>query len=519
MMNAAAKSSPLMGLLTGLAMVCAGGVASAQESGVQLPDIGDSSGAVVSQQDEKEYGQALMREFRRLAHVIDDPLTESYIKHLGYSLVAHSDQPERDFTFFVVDNQAVNAFAAPGGYIGIHTGLILTAESESEVAGVMAHEVAHVTQRHLSRAIESAQKVNLPLMLLMLGAAIAGAGDADVMSSALIGGKALMAQMQINFTRSNEHEADRIGIQTLARAGYDPNGMASFFGKMTRLAHNYGDGPPEFLRTHPIGTTRIAEAKNRAAQVEVSNAPDRDTETFFFIRERLRVLSAENPQDTLVYYRRMGESGQFGVAEQYGLALAHLATQDPVGAFETLENLARERPDSLPVQLSMAETELLSGKGGDAERRFETLNERFPGSLPVTIAFADTLLKVGGPQRVKKAEALLRPLLTRHPEDASVFLIYSRAANDSGDRVKAQSAHAQYVFLQGRVYDAVAQLRNLLDSTDLDYYQRARVEARIAELEPILARIQRENGWDPSEGKDRDGALPLRAMTLRNPSS
>lgn len=490
-------------------------LAGAQDSGIQLPDIGDSSGAIVSLQDEREYGQALMREFRRLAHVVEDPLVEDYIQHLGYSLVAHSDQPESAFTFFVVDNGAVNAFAAPGGYIGVHHGLILAAESESELAGVLAHEVAHVTQRHLARAFESRQKINLPMMLLILGAAIAASGDVDAMNTAVVGGQALLAQMQINFTRANEYEADRVGIQTLARAGYDPQGMSSFFGKMARLAWNYGEGPPEFLRTHPVNTTRVAEAKNRALHIQVGDAPDRDSENFFVIRERLRVLTAERPQEVLAYYRQMKESDGFGMPEQYGLAMARLQAQDPVGAYEALENLSRERPDSLPIQLTMAEIELLSGRADAAHVRFDGLHARYPGSLAVTMAYADALLKSGQPGSADRADALLRPLLTQFPNVANLFLLYSRAARETGDSIRAREAFAQHVYLQGRVYDAVTQLRNLLESPELNYYQRARVEARLGELEPILARIQRERGWDPSEGKDRPGIDSRHALTYR----
>ena len=482
-------------------MVLLTGSSWASETGIKLPDIGDSSRAIVSEQDENSYKHALIREFRRTARVIEDPLVAGYLRHLGYSLVAHSDDPDRDFSFFVVDSSVVNAFAAPGGFVGIHSELILTAENESELAGVMAHEVAHVTQKHLARAIESAQKISLPMMLLMVGAIIAARGDSDAVQTAVVGGQAVQQQLQINFTRSNEHEADRVGIQTLARAGYDPHGMAGFFQKMSRISRNYGQGPPEFLRTHPVETTRIAEAKNRAAQIQIDDPPERNPETFYLIKERLRVLTEEDSNELINYYSKQIELGNEGVAEAYGLSLAHLAAQDPVGAFEVLAPFAESHVDSLPIQLALAQIEFTSGRALEAGQRYKNLLDRFPGNRAVASAYADALLEFGGAKQASRAESILKPLLARFPSDSELFELYSRAADQAGFEIRAKEAYAHHVFLLGRVYDAVSQLRELLKSPELDYYERSRVEARIAELQPILARIQREHGWDPSEGK------------------
>ena len=482
-------------------LVMLAGSSWASGEGIKLPDIGDSSRAIVSEQDENAYKEALIREFRRTARVIEDPLVAGYLRHLGYSLVAHSEDSDREFSFFVVDSSVVNAFAAPGGFIGIHSELILTADNESELAGVMAHEVAHVTQKHLARAIESAQKISIPMMLLMVGAAIASRGDAQALQTVMVGGQAIQQQLQINFTRSNEHEADRVGIQTLARAGYDPYGMAGFFQKMSRIARNYGQGPPEFLRTHPVESTRIAEAKNRAAQIRVDDPPQRDPESFLLIKERLRVLTTESPTELLEYYSKQIEIGKAGVAESYGLSLAYLANQDPVGAFEALAPFADSHADSLPIQLTLAQIEFIAGHAEDSGRGFKALLDRFPGNRAVASTYAEALLESGGAKQAGTAEAILKPLLARSPNDSELFQLYSRAADQAGFEVRAKEAFAHHIFLLGRVYDAVSQLRELLKSPELDYYQRSRVEARLAELQPILARIERQHGWDPSEGK------------------
>lgn len=467
--------------------------ARAQE-GIRLPDIGDSSGAVVSQRDEDAYGDALMREFRRLAATVEDPLVVDYVRYLGYSLVAYSDEPDRSFNFFIVDDDSVNAFAAPGGNIGIHSELLLTAENESEVAAVLAHEIAHVTQRHLARAVESAQKMSLPMTLLMLGAVLAGAGDGDAVQTAVIGSQALMQQLQINFTRANEYEADRVGIHTLARAGYDPEGMASFFGKMARLARGHGLEVPEFLRTHPVEATRIAEAKNRAGQVEVATQRQRSPEYFLVIRERVRVLTADNPREAVNYYDKVGTDEAHLV---YGKALAQLLADDPVGSSETLGRSGLRGTDRIPVAILSAR---LTFRGTGDTAPFEALIERYPGNRAVAVAFAEEQLK-SGDATARHAESLLRPMLSKHPDDATLFRTYARAADLAGQPVRASEAFAHYVFLQGRVYDAVTQLRNLLKTDSLDYYERSRIEARLAEMEPILAEIERRNGYDPSEGR------------------
>ncbi|MDJ0656353.1 MAG: M48 family metalloprotease [Xanthomonadales bacterium] len=471
---------------------------------IKLPDIGTSAGAIVSEQDERRYGEALVRELNRLAHVIDDPLVESYIRHLGFRLAAHSDEPSRNFHFLLIDNKAVNAFAAPGGVIAIHSGLMLLAENEAELAGVVGHEIAHVTQRHLARRMESAQKMSIPMMLLMLGAAVAAGGEGDGVPAAVIGTQGLMQQMMINFTRANEYEADRIGIRTLARAGYDPEGMATFFEKMGRIARNYGGGNiPEFLRTHPVSASRVAEAKIRAGTTQITNNPEWDPDQFYLIRERVRLLTENRPEQLLAHYRERFDTGKANMADTYGLAMAQLNNHDLLNATETLGPLAREHPASLPIQLGMAQIESASGRQDLAKDRLNRALERFPGNLAVSTAKAEILLNHGGKDGAARAEALLRPLLTRYPDNASLFLQYSRAADKTGEWVRAEEAYADHVFLLGRVYDAVTQLEKLLKKPELDYYERSRVNARLDEIRPILAEIQREKGYDPSETRDR----------------
>lgn len=516
---------------------------------LRLPDIGSSAAAIITPQQERQIGEQMLRSLRGARAVADDPLLDEYLSAMGYRLVSHSERPEQPFTFFVVRSEQINAFAAPGGFIGMNTGLIATAENESEVAAVLAHEVAHVTQRHILRAVESMQQVSLPIMLAMLGVLIAaqGADSADAAQAAVVGGSALLQQQQINFTRGNEYEADRIGIQTLARAGYDPQAMASFFWRMGRATRaNTGEGVPEFLRTHPVTATRISEAKDRATQIagemptaSAAIAADagvlalyappsatggrlatldatpalreqaefartiralraaapplpRDPGAFMRFRERARVLGSANPGDLIPFYRRTIEAGDGdGAAMRYGLALALTRAGQPRAAIGVLAPLAADAPDEITYALALAEAEDAAGRPSAARERLSALAARFPAHRAVAIAHAQQLVASGSRESASTAAERLRPLLAGAAEDALLQLTFARASELAGDEIRAGEAHAEVALLNGRFDDALKQLNDLLRRSDVDYYQRARIEARIAQITPVALEQRR----------------------------
>ncbi len=516
---------------------------------LRLPDIGSSAAAIITPQQERQIGEQMLRSLRGARAVADDPLLDEYLSAMGYRLVSHSERPEQAFTFFVVRSEQINAFAAPGGFIGMNTGLIATAENESEVAAVLAHEVAHVTQRHILRAVESMQQVSLPIMLAMLGVLIAaqGADSADAAQAAVVGGSALLQQQQINFTRGNEYEADRIGIQILARAGYDPQAMASFFWRMGRATRaNTGEGVPEFLRTHPVTATRISEAKDRATQIagEIPTAGaeiaadagvlalyappsatggrlatldatpalreqaefartiralraaapplPRDPGAFMRFRERARVLGSANPGDLIPFYRRTIEAGEGdGAAMRYGLALALTRAGQPRMAIGVLAPLAADAPDEITYALALADAEDAAGRPVAARERLAALAARFPAHRAVAIAHAQQLVASGSRQAASTAAERLRPLLAGAAEDALLQLTFARASELAGDEIRAGEAHAEVALLNGRFDDALKQLNDLLRRSDVDYYQRARIEARIAQITPVALEQRR----------------------------
>jgi len=527
-----------------LLSLCATGLAGARESGVRLPDIGSSAGAIMSPQEQRAYGASMLHELRSYNLILDDPLLVDYLNALGYRLVAHSDKPEQAYTFFVVRDSAINAFAAPGGYIGMNAGLITTAVDEGEVAAVLAHEIAHISQNHLLRAFEDSQKASLPIALAMLGALIASQGSSgDGAEAAMVAGTSLIQQRQINFTRKDETEADRVGIQTLTRADFDPQYMASFFARMERtLRPGAGDrGIPDLLRTHPVNTDRISDAKARADALaqeqkaararssslppipagyrltpprddDLSPLPRLDTTVvkaggpdlyFALMRERARVLAAEQPSALIAYYadNRREAGSVAAAAASYGHALALWRMGQSDKARELLQPLADEAPGLMPYQVALAQTEAQSGRRTDALNRYERLIANSPSNRAIALAYAQTLIEDGKAGSGRRAQDLLRPLMAEEIDDPEVYRVFARASELGGDKIRAAEAYADVALLNGRLEDAMNQLRTLTERRDLDYYQRARIEARIAEVTPYVLELRRRGIKPGDQGR------------------
>ncbi len=455
----------------------------AQSSRVPLPDMGNSASTILSDREEEEYAKGLIRQLHAYELLVDDPLVTAYFDDMGFRLVSHSDRPDKLFTFVVMDEPNVNAFAAPGGVVALHSGLILAAESESEVAGVVSHEIAHVTQLHLYRAFEKARSMTIPIALAMLGMILAAGGDGEAISGALMSGQAMSAQMQINFTRHNEIEADRIGIRTLSEAGYDPEGMASFFSKLNRLTRLNGEGPPEFLRTHPVTVNRVAEARDRANNLPAADIGD--GLNFYLAQARLRALIADDPGEAVQWFRNELEEDHDQARSDglnYGLAIALQRDLEYAEAETLLEQLMESNAGHLAYQLQMANLDTESGQSESAIERMKGLYEDFPGNHAITMQYASSLLHEEVPERAQLASDILRSQTLRRQEDPSLFELYARAANVAGDEVRSTEAIAESYFLRGGISEAIEQLERLTKDSTLDYYERSRIEARLTEM-------------------------------------
>ena len=514
-------------------------MASAQDD-VRLPDLGSSADALISPQEARDYGASMLRQMRALDMVVDDPLLDDYINDLGYRLVANSDKPKEHFAFFVVKDQEINAFAAPGGYIAVNAGLMTITRDESELAGVVAHEIGHITQNHLQRAFEDSKK-DAPLMaLVLLGAIAAGASShsGDAPMAVLAGGQGLIAQKSINFTRKDEVEADRVGIQTLARAGFDPNAMAGFFQRMqdAMSAGAGGEDVPALLQTHPVTMMRISDAKARAdaliaaqklrptgtamdrLQWEKSTAPiafvkdpallvaapkSGHLDSYALMRERVRVLAGDATKLATYYSASLQARPDFDTpANRYGYALALTRSGRGATAIEQLQPLLQSHPESLILKLALADARLQAGQRAAALAAYAGLNTQSPRNRAVALAYAKALTAGGDQQQARLAANLLRPLLDNASEP-EIYDAYARASDKAGDSVRAGEAFADASYYSGRPYDAMEQLKRLLKRDDLDYYARVRIQARIAELTPLVLELHKrkiKTEDSPSDG-------------------
>ncbi|MGO1893014.1 MAG: M48 family metalloprotease [Luteimonas sp.] len=529
-----------------LTLMFAGSHASAQDN--RLPDIGSSAGTVLSPAQQEEYGEMLLAQLRHYELVLEDPLVDSWLRSTGNRLASASDQPRQSFTFFMMRDRSINAFATLGGYIGVNVGLVLTAETEDEVAAVMAHEIVHVTQNHVLRSVERAQRDAMPTLLAMLGAiALASStdssssGDAGMAAIAAIQGLAI--QRQIDYTRHNESEADRIGMRTLSRSGYDVDAMASMFERMQAVSRvNQGserDRLPDYLRTHPVTTTRIAEARQRAerlgggsSEVATTTTPDAvrteripvpsgnitepppgrpsnpllpgslllpsislgqaDPTTFGWARERMRVLSANTTRQAISEYEAMRRAESLTDAQRYGLALARMRAGEVAQAANGFAALLQEHPGDTWLELGLAEAQAKAGQTERADARFESLAMRLPNDRAVALTYAGILAERNTPESGRRAQALLRPLLRTASDDPVFQRTFARISEIAGDDVRAGEAWAEAAFLSGRAEQALVQLNTLRKRDDLDYYARARIDARIAAITPTVLELRRQ---------------------------
>ncbi len=473
---------------------------------LSLPDLGSSAEAIATPEELRRYGRQLLGSFRDAGLLFDDPLLDEYMQALGYRLVGNANRPDLHFKFFLLKDRTVNAFAAPGGYIGTYAGMVLMVENEDELAAVTAHEIAHITQNHSLRGMESASKASIPIMLGMLAAIIAASqsgsnSSGDAAQAAIMGGMGLMQQAQINYTRANEYEADRVGIQTLSRSGFDPGAVASLWSRMLRQSRNYGLSPPEILRTHPVGTTRIAEAKARADAIATDAVVARPDPAglraldnrFELFQERIRVLLEAGNDNLVANYREQLARDPANPFLRYGLAHALVRREHWLEAGRLVAALLEDHPDTLAFGLLAAEIDGRTDREAQARERYAALNDRHPDRPAVLAPYAELLLRHGDPDDARLAARLLRPLIDRDSDHAQLYTLIGRAYELGGDRTRAAEAHALAAAYNGRFEDSLVQFERLQRRDDLDYYQRARVEARITELMPIVLEIRRRN--------------------------
>lgn len=453
-----------------------------------LPDFGDASGNLLTPAAERRLGQAFMRSLRTSEKVVDDPLMNDYLNELGARLTRYTDIGSDGFHFFLVDDPSINAFAGPGGYIGIHTGLVTTSESESELAAVMAHEIAHVTQHHLARTWQAASNMSIPQAAVLIAAAALGAAvGADAGMAAALGGQAAILQHQIDFTRSNEKEADRVGIDLLAKAGFDTRAMASFFTRMGRANRDASIQLPEFLRTHPVTTNRIAEALDRAANEPYKQPPD--DLRYQLLRARLRVAHPQDPDTLVVDLERALDEGRYRNkdAARYGLALALAADKRPADGLKIAKALLDERPGVLEYIATSADLAAQSDHLDEALAILSAGSKRHPRSIPLLLLRGQLLLQA---QQPEKALAVTDKLVELWPDDPRAQALAARVYGALNKPVAAHEHLAQAYYLRGNPQAAMRQIEIALRQPGIDFFDASRLESQLDNYREELALVR-----------------------------
>jgi predicted Zn-dependent protease len=445
-----------------------------------LPDLGDASSSVLSPQMERKLGESVMREIRMSEpNFVDDAEINEYLNTLGFKLLSAIPGARQDFEFFAVREPTINAFALPGGFVGIHTGLLTAADSESEVASVLAHEITHVTQRHIARLFGAQKQMQLPAMIAMAVAVLAARSRPDLASGAAMAAQGAAISGQLGYSRDFEREADRIGFQTLQSAGFDVRAMPAFFEKLQRFTRISDDGSaPGYLRSHPLTVDRVADAQNRA-----QNAPyhqHADSLEFHLVRAKLRAEASE-PRDAVSFFRGVLKDRRFAneTAAHYGLAVALLRTRQYPEAKAEVARL-REATVRSPMIESLA-ARVLQG-AGDGAAAIALVKEaigRYPYYRPLVYSHVSALLDE---KRADEAMAVLREQLRLYPGNAHLIGMQAKAYAALGKRLLQHQAQAEVHVLQGNLPAAVEQLQLAQSAGDGNFYELSAVEARLREL-------------------------------------
>lgn len=475
---------PAIALLLSL-LLAVGAPAHAQE--LKLPNLGESSTSMFSAEFEHQLGRTWLRIFRSQVRTIDDPLLHDYLEHLIYLLVTHSQLEDRRVEVVIVDSPDINAFAVPGGVIGVNNGLLLYAQTEDELVTVLAHEIAHLSQRHFSRGVEFQQK-NQPLTLAaMLASFVLMAtvgGDAGM--AALATTQAAAQDSALRYSRTNEQEADRVGMQTLVGAGFDPHAAPSMFERMMQASrYSSGDRIPEFLRTHPLSENRIADTRNRARQYP-KQEPTVSLD-YQLMRARVTNQLANTPGEAVQKFRgELEGTPRSTEAATYGLVIALTAAGKPDEAALQLDGIWSKRPDRIEYIIADAEIDLARNQPGKAVEKLAKRLKLSPGNHALTMTYADALMQNSQPHI---AEEVLIAQSKLTPNDPGLWYLLAEVQGLSGNILGLHQARAEYFILNGNLDQAEKQLNYALPLSRKDYLTSAKINQRLADIAEMRAEM------------------------------
>jgi len=478
-------SKPLrFGILASL--LCAATVATSIPAQAQnnLPSLGDRISGTVSLDQEYEMGQQFLSQIRRSAPTIPDALLNDYLEFVTYRLASRSQLQDHRLSFVIIDSEELNAFAAPGGIIGVNTGLFLNAHSEDEFASVMAHEIAHVSQRHFARGIDEAQSGRIPqLGALLASVLIMATSDAGHGAAAVTAAQGMAVENQLRFSRSNEAEADRIGQDTMFNAGFDPDAMASLFERLMAV-NRFGRRPPEFLLSHPLTESRIADSRGRAMRY-----PDREYSTsleYRFMRARVVGHYARDKQAQVAEFQRRLETSTADLEQQanrYSLAVAYWENEQYAEATETLAPLLERYPNRITLVVTQAEIFTAQNEPGQARAFLQRHLEINPNNHPLTMAYVEALLEGRNYQR---AAEMMEQHTRNRPNDHHLWFQLAETWGQAGNISKVHQSRAEYYRLLGDYGRAREQLQfaiRVANENNASPAEEARLRQKIRDIE------------------------------------
>jgi len=452
-----------------------------------LPDLGDVSQTVLTPLQERQIGQQSMLQIRASKQFLDDAEINDYLDQLGYKLIENSAEPGLGFEFFALNDYNINAFAMPGGFVGVNTGLLLTAQSESELAAVLSHEIAHVTQHHLARIIAGQQGDGLASMAAIAIAILAARTNPQATEAAIASVQARAMQKQLDYTRLHEQEADRIGLEILQKSNFNTHAMPEFLGRLQRATRLLEGNAPTYLRTHPITSDRIADIENRVQKQPYRLIPD--SLDFQLVRTKL-IAAQKTAPDAIAYFSDALGTQQHGnpIAQRYGLVGALLRNNEIERAIRELAIL-RKLARSDPMSRNNPMIETLAGKVKRAEKSpaaalafYRSAVQNFPQHRALIYDYVDLLLQN---DQAETAVKLLAAQLTRHPSDTTLYDLQVRAYAMQGKVLEQHQAQAYSYAWQGNLYAALEQLE-LAKQAGGSFYQLSTVESDLRELREML---------------------------------
>jgi beta-barrel assembly-enhancing protease len=446
-----------------------------------LPDLGDSSQASFSALEERRLGEEIMREIRGDRNYYDEPEATDYLNALGNRLTSRGADSRQDFRFFLMRDRQINAFALPGGFIGVNTGLILAAQSESEAASVLSHEIAHVTQRHIARIIDQQKNSAVMSLAALAVAVLAARSNSDISTAAATLGQAGAIQNLLNFTREHEREADRVGLQILEAAGYDARAMAVFFERLQRATRISEGGAPSYLRTHPLTHERIADIQNRLDRIPYRQVPD--SAEFQLVRAKLRA-EVDSPAEARAFFEQSLAERRYlsEAASRYGLASSLMRLKDFEAAKKEFEALRRASGPNAMVDTLGCRIRQAARETEAAMTCYRDAAKAYPQHRALTYEYAEALLQAG---RAEPALDAVSVGMRYVSDDPKLYLLQARAYALQGKRLAQHRATGEAYARMGNVRGAVEQMQIALKSGDGDFYQLSATEARLRELRKI----------------------------------